>query len=368
VRVAWFHPAAADPLWTHALAPDLAPRLDGYTISTFDEARAHDFVWRHVRQPFDLTVFELGTTAGHRFIWPYLFHYPGVLILHARELAAMRSDMLIRVQRQADLRNERGFSTWDLLRAPLHASRVTIVHDEAFARDLRAAHPGVDVRVMPVGVRETEGTEGTGLHGGTGERRRTETNKGLRIAAAGRTRDIAGRAAERAREAGAHVVLVNAADADVIAVLDWPPTGAPPLPALRAMARGVPVIVFETEATAAWPTLDPQTWRPRGFDPDVTPIAVSIDPRDEEHSLMVAMRRLSDDTALRATLGAAARAWVAEYASAGRIAPAWAALLDEAQHLQPAAGPDALPPHLTADGSAAARGILSEFTASVDFL
>ena len=58
------------------------------------------------------------------------------------------------------------------------------------------------------------------------------------------------------------------------------------------MAAGKAVITIETEATAEWPAIDPQTWRPRGLAVNDAPIAVTVDPRDEEHSLMLAIRRL----------------------------------------------------------------------------
>jgi hypothetical protein len=74
------------------------------------------------------------------------------------------------------------------------------------------------------------------------------------------------------------------------------------------MAARKPVIVLETTTTAEWPALDPQTWRPRGFSSD-PPIVVSLDPRDEEHSLVLAIQRLSTDAALRWRLGDAAHAW-----------------------------------------------------------
>jgi hypothetical protein len=79
------------------------------------------------------------------------------------------------------------------------------------------------------------------------------------------------------------------------------------------MSAHKPLIVLETTSTADWPALDPQTWQPRGFTLD-PPIVVSIDPRDEEHSLMLAIRRLSNDAALRQRLADAAYAWATSHA------------------------------------------------------
>src|SRR5687767_10907742 len=97
-------------------------------------------------------------------------------------------------------------------------------------------------------------------------------------------------------------------EADVIVSLPWPVTGEAYTSALAAMAARKPVIVLETTSTAEWPALDPQTWQPRGFSPDA-PIVVSLDPRDEEHSLVLAIQRLSSDSDLRAQLADAAYAW-----------------------------------------------------------
>jgi hypothetical protein len=131
--------------------------------------------------------------------------------------------------------------------------------------------------------------------------------------------DVLHRALARACRAGSAAAL--AADgppdlvlqeADVLVSLAWPVTNERPWSVLAAMAARKPVIVLETTATAEWPALDPQTWRPRGFGTD-PPIVVSLDPRDEEHSLVLAIQRLSNDGALRARLGNAAHAWATQH-------------------------------------------------------
>lgn len=131
--------------------------------------------------------------------------------------------------------------------------------------------------------------------------------------------DVLQRALARACLAGASAAL--AADgppgrvlqeADVVVSLSWPVTNEPRTSVLAAMAARKPVIVLETTSTAEWPALDPQTWRPRGFGTDA-PIVVSLDPRDEEHSLVLAIQRLSNDAALRARLADAAHAWATKH-------------------------------------------------------
>jgi hypothetical protein len=127
--------------------------------------------------------------------------------------------------------------------------------------------------------------------------------------------DVLHRAIARACEAGASAALAPDGppervmrEADVIVSLPWPVTGEDRTPALAAMAARKPVIVLETTSTAEWPALDPQTWQPRGFSADA-PIVVSLDPRDEEHSLVLAIQRLSSDSELRARLADAAYQW-----------------------------------------------------------
>ena len=131
--------------------------------------------------------------------------------------------------------------------------------------------------------------------------------------------DVLQRALARACRAGASAAL--AADgppdrvleeADVVVSLPWPVTNDPQTSVLAAMAARKPVIVLETTSTAAWPALDPQTWRPRGFGSDA-PIVISLDPRDEEHSLVLAIQRLSSDEALRSRLGDAAHEWATKH-------------------------------------------------------
>jgi hypothetical protein len=149
--------------------------------------------------------------------------------------------------------------------------------------------------------------------------------------------------------------------ADIVVAAEWPPTAGPPFAALHAMAASLPVIVLEVEATAAWPALDPQTWLPRGFSTEA-PIVISVDPRDEEHSLVLAMVRLAADARLRAVLGAAGHAWWLAHARIDRATVAFEEILREAATLGPAAAVRVL------DASEGARQVLDEFGVSVDFL
>jgi hypothetical protein len=156
-------------------------------------------------------------------------------------------------------------------------------------------------------------------------------------------------------------------EADAILVLPWP-LSDDLTPAIAAMSSGKPIVIFETASTAGWPTLDPQTWQPRGLGVTETPIAIAIDPRDEEHSLALAVRRLATDAALRTALGRGARAWWERNGTVASAAAAWRSLIREAASLTAPPHPAGWPPHLTADGTERAREMLRAFGTRVDFL
>jgi hypothetical protein len=117
---------------------------------------------------------------------------------------------------------------------------------------------------------------------------------------------------------------------------------------------------MEMDATADWPAMDPQTWRPRGIGADQLPIVVTVDPLDEEHSLLLAVRRLSSDAALREQLGHAAHAWWKQHATPAHAAKVWNHILEEAVGLNPPPRPNDWPQQFSRDGTELAREILTE--------
>ena len=180
------------------------------------------------------------------------------------------------------------------------------------------------------------------------------------------------RAFVRAREAGARLELITGPPdlilnkADVVIATSWPPPDELTM-ALAGMAAARAVVVLETDSTAGLPALDPQTWQPRGWSGE-PPIVVSVDPRDEEHSLSLALRRLANDATLRDALGSAAHEWWQRQATPDHAVRAWRSILAEAVSATPLPRPANWPPHLSADGTARARELLGEFGATVDFL
>jgi hypothetical protein len=335
MRIAWFRATAredADP------ADETAPLIDelraSFDIDVIVERTAHDFVWQHLRRPWDLCVFELDHTPAHEFIPAYLLNYSGVLFLRSTDIPALRRAML--------------------------ASRSVVVSHEALADLLRARYPDVPVRYAPACSRAVASAGGN-----------DDDARSTRFAIFDRrTRDggVIDRALQRARDAGAEFeVLDRTATDDMLAQCDvvvspgWPPFHTGPTGVLAAMAAGKAVVTIEMEVTAGWPAIDPQTWRPRGLGETGAPVAVTIDPRDEEHSLMLAIRRLSSDVSLRQALGRAAHGWWQTHATPAHAAAAWVPILEEASTLTPPRRPDASNLRIDSDGTELARAILDEF-------
>jgi len=256
-----------------------------------------------------------------------------------------------------------------MLRAPLVASRV-VVAEPSRAAQLAEEYPEARVRLAPIGVL----SRAPRIRPGIQQRIDIGSDRPTRFGVLDGSRlDVITRAMRRANDAGANAALVIHGSlegvldtADVVLALQPPPFAEWLVSAAVGLAAAKPVIALETEATAGWPALDPQTWQPRGFAAADRPILVTIDPRDEEHSLTRAILRLSADAPLREALGGAARTWWAEHATIDHALRAWRAILVEAQGLAAPPRPREWPTHLTADGSERARDILSEF--GLDFV
>jgi hypothetical protein len=370
MNIAWFRPTtpdASDPLDdTAALIDELRST---HAIDVIVEAGAHDFVWRHFQRPWDLCVYELDNTSAHQFEWAYLLNYAGVVMLKSPVAHNSWGATLSREGRldeyMAGFRFEETNAPPEV-RVPLLASRCVVVPHRSLAESLQEEYPEARVRYAPMGVQRVQGVQGVQRVQGV----REQVKFGLLDRS---RRDIVERAFQRARDAGANIDLLTndsaariLAECDAVVALTWPPFETPLTPALAGMAAGKAVVAMEIEATAHWPALDPQTWRPRGLGATAAPIAVTIEPRDEEHSLMLAMRRLTTDLPLREQLGHSAHAWWQAHATPAHAAAAWNPILQEAGSLTPPLRPPDWPKHLGADGTELARAILNEFGLTSD--
>jgi hypothetical protein len=367
--------------WCRA-ATDLSCRIDDtaalvaalrahHDIAVFDRHAMHDLVRLSFRQPFDLHVFELADSDDDEVLWPYAMHYPGVLRLRSSSLHHSRAASLLRQRRGRDREAELVFGRGDLSAAPILAARVVVVPDEHHAAAIRRTYPATRVRVAPIGVGERD----KGAGGNTAEAKAGRTEAFVRVGVFGHPiRHTIVSAANRATESGARIELMTDTspdrvldDSDVVLHLPWP-ANDDLAPAIAALAASRPLVIVESESSAGWPSLDPQTWQPRGFDSRDAPIAIAIDPRDEEHSLMLALRRLANDPSLRRDLATAAHAWWSARATVDHAVAAWQSIIDEAATMAPPHHPPGWPPHLTADGTERARELLGDFAVTVDFL
>lgn len=306
MKLAWFRrerPPAARPLDdSAALIEELRRRHD---ITVFSPATAEGASSAHGGTPFDLIVYEMEATAERARPTSLFSRQPGVLM--ARSLVCR-----------------------DLGEA-VTASRLTVVPHAAVAEDLRAQHPEADIRVAATGVHMVQPVVAPGVNTGP-----------LVVGSLSPDRtDLLTRVLEGAGLAtsGSATLLVDVPervlrDADVIVSVPWPWFGEAPTEALAAMAAGKPVVVLETAGTAEWPALDPQSWQPRGA-ASGAPIVISVDPLDEEHSLVLALRRLASDRTLRTQLGAAGHAWWQTRATPAHAAIDWDGILRDAAAPRP---------------------------------
>ena len=173
MRIAWFSPWPPVKSGIATCSAELVPALRAaHEIDVFaDETvaglatgaqSAHEFVWRHRERPYDLTVYQLGNSSHHDYVWPYLFRFPGLLVLHDAHLHHARAAALLTRQAADAYRAEfranhpdesadaaelavAGFDShlyymWPMTRLAIQASKLTAVHSRPLA-----AHLGADL-------------------------------------------------------------------------------------------------------------------------------------------------------------------------------------------------------------------------------
>src|SRR4026207_1508570 len=117
MRLAWFSPMPPVRSGIAACSAELVGELrQRHHIDVYVDtappagapgaASAHDFVWRHRVNPYDLTVYQVGNSSHHDYLWPYLFRYPGLTVLHDAHLHHARAAQLLRTRRAHDYRVE----------------------------------------------------------------------------------------------------------------------------------------------------------------------------------------------------------------------------------------------------------------------
>jgi glycosyltransferase involved in cell wall biosynthesis len=144
--------------------PTLVPRESLHVYS------AHDFVWRQRAGVYDVTIYQIGNSSHHDYIWPYLFRYPGLTVLHDVHVHHARAAALLRTRRPGHFRREfaanhpdvsadlaelavAGFDNhlyyaWPMCRLIVEGSRLTAVHSPPMAAQLREELRGARITTI----------------------------------------------------------------------------------------------------------------------------------------------------------------------------------------------------------------------------
>ena len=319
------------------------------------------------RWAFDLPLYQMGNSAHHSDIYRLLLRFPGVTVLHDYILHHLLAHLTLGAGRFAAYAREMGYALGDeaapLLRDirsgraanPLYdvalnerlldSSLGLIVHSRTVAGWIHTARPAARVAVIPLVVTPRPGRS-----------RRAELGlppEALLLASVGQVTaakqlplalrafrrllafvpqatflivgevlpevDLAGTLAELGL--GERVIRLDyvesldafvdwAATADIVLNLRYPTLGETSSAALRVMAAGRPLVVFD------------HGWY--GELPDDA--AVKVPPLDEE-ALLAALLELARDPERRAALGAAAAGYVAAQCAPAAVADAYVAFL-----------------------------------------
>ena len=189
MRLAWFTPLPPIRSGIALYNTELLPHLRSHTIDVFVDClptykqngangvfTAHDFIWKHTANPYDLVVYQLGNSPYHDYMWPYLVRYPGLTVLHDGQLHHARGRSLLQDGRKADYRSEFRFNhpdagpdipelgilgllgsltyLWPMTRVVVESSRLLVVHESWLAAEIRESLPQARVDVISMGVPE----------------------------------------------------------------------------------------------------------------------------------------------------------------------------------------------------------------------
>ena len=399
-------------------AVDRAAAVDGVTVRG-----AFDFPWRHARQPYDAIVYHVGNDACHDYLWPCMVRYPGLVVLHDGQLHQARAQALIRQRREADFRAEFSYCHpdasplladlvvaglggtlcyfWPMVQVPVRAARVVAVHSAHLARDLAVQFPAADIRHVHMGVPDPLAS----VTAPAGEIRRrygipddavvfgsfgrVTPEKGLRAILRGlaqvaralpsiRLLIVGGASAHfdpmaDARELGVADRVIDAgyvpaeqlpghlAATDVCLNLRWPTGRETSAAWLRCMAAGKPTIITDLAHTGDVPSLDLRSMKVASTLPgEHDAVCVHVELTDEVHMLRLALRRLTEDGALREALGREARRYWRTHGTLDLMARDYDVVLDAARAAADPRLPADWPAHLRADGTATARALTAQ--------
>jgi glycosyltransferase involved in cell wall biosynthesis len=333
-RLAWFSPMPPVPTGVATCSADLIRSLGAeHEIDVFvDEPvvraahgtrSAHELVWLHQQRPYDLVVYQLGNSSHHDYIWPYLFRYPGLLVMHDARLHHARAAALLRTFRADDYRTEfawnhpdanrdlaelavAGFDNhlhyaWPMTRLAIRASKHVAVHRPEIADRIRQEIPDARVEAIRLGhgralrdadrirheVRTSFGIADDavvfGCYGGLTPAKRIPQilhafaatreyapNSHLLLAGAEQpTYDVRGEVSrlglDRVTTLTGYLATDEAftsavAACDVALNLRWPTAEEVSGPWLHALALSKPTVIIDLAHLASVPAIDPRTW------------------------------------------------------------------------------------------------------------
>ena len=372
-RVAWFTPLPPVRSGISAYSVEVLPLLAAtFDIDVFVEGAsaarvdgcvvwsAHDFLWRHLRHPYEVIVYQVGNAPCHDYMWPYLVRFPGLVVLHDAQLHHARARSLLSRGRRDDYREEFRFNhpevdpaaaeyvvagftgaiyyLWPMLRVVMTAARAVAVHSAPLADDLREEFPETTVLHVRMGVRgpregrltdrdqRSPGGSGGGVRFAafglmTPEKRLPQVLRALdaigpyaphaELVLVGDTvghYDVASDIADlglgnRVRLAGRvsdEELDHELASADVALCLRWPSAGETSASWLRCLAAGLPTIITDLVTTTDVPSLDPRNWT-------VLDGAPSLVPLPPDRAVAISIDILDEDHSLRLAMRRIAR-------------------------------------------------------------
>jgi len=414
IRMAWFSPLPPVRSGIADANAALLPLVErDFAIDRYDEPRAHDFVWRHQRAPYDLVVYQLGNASCHDFVWAYLARFPGLVVVHDPTLHHARARQLLAEHRSEDYRREFWFDHpdanrdfvdyaveglggsiyyfWSMLPAVIKTARMIAVHNQRVAADLRDAFPDAAIEAIHLGTSGVDASnaarDATRVSLGysnraivfaafgkvTSEKRIGAILRALaalvrdgvdaRLLLVGDASDYPALNDELAAAAITDRVHVTGfveddaigrylAATDVCLCLRWPTAHETSASWLQCLSAARPTVISDLAHTV---------------DVDQR-VAIRIDLLDEDEALRHAMRRLAEDGKLREDLGRAGHAYWSAHHTMEAMANDYRRIITAAVARPIPAPPLGLPPHFTDDYSEPARTIVRQFGLSVDVL
>ena len=400
-----------------------------HTIDCFAAANASDFLWKARRDPYDLVVYQLGNAPCHDFMWGYLAFEPGLVVLHDARLHHARARDLLHQERFDDYRREFRYDhpdarqdfveyavaglggpiyyCWPMLRVAIRTARLVAVHNPRVAADLRAEFPGAAVEAIHLGTAPF-GSTAPGADGAARARVRAllgvppeavlfaafgKITAEKRIGAILRAFDavaseradvhllLAGDASElpaleREQSASPHAARIHVsgyipdqaigeylAASDACLCLRWPTALETSASWVQCLAAARPTVISDLAHLVDIPSLDPRSRR--ASHTSAEPVAIAVDLLDEDESLRLAMRALTDEPRLRESLARAGHAYWSANHTLDMMADDYEKLIARAAS-RPAPAVGDLPSHFTDDYSTTARAITAQFGLRVD--